>query len=130
VGFLFCTVCTLHHIEGPKWHTNPVPQSRNLDIGHRLRSPWKISGVRRDVDDITLSRKITRSTGAIWDNQSVPFSMVNKSKKKALVGEDVGECGLQNDRELVTTTEGALYVLDFLSLEDGNDNLLRKVGEE
>jgi len=46
------------------------------------------------------------------------------------VGEDVGEGGLQDDRELVTTTEGAFYFLDFLTLEDGNERLLRKVGEE
>jgi len=66
---------------------------------------------------------------AIRDNKSVPSSRVDKSKKKALVGEDVGECGLQNDGELVTT-EGPFYFLDFLTLEDGNDRLLRNVGEE
>ena len=67
---------------------------------------------------------------AIRDNQSVPSSRVNKSKKKALVGEDVGECDLQNDGDLVTTTEEVFCFLDFSTLEDGNDRLLRNVGEE
>ena len=67
---------------------------------------------------------------AIWHNQSVPSSRVNKSKKIALVGEEVGECRLQNDGGLVTTTEEAFYFSDFLNLEDGNDRLLRNVGKE
>jgi hypothetical protein len=35
----------------------------------------------------------------IRDEQTVPSARVNISKKKAFVGEDVGECGLQNDGE-------------------------------
>jgi hypothetical protein len=46
------------------------------------------------------------------------------------VGEDVGECALQNDGELVTTSEEAFYVLGFLTLEDGKDRLMRNVDEE